>query len=386
MVRKFRKFVKFAVLSAVVATVGMLGFNCAETTEPGEDETTYKVTLKDVGSGSFACKYGTTKCGTEFAEGDTVEIDAGVSADEFLGWSFSTTVSFYGSYDEETLSTVFIMPGKNVTATANWDSDVTPPNNKYTVSIQGGAKVQYSVGTVVELDADDEDADGNPFVRWVVKDADTREEYVIEFEDEDGISPTNSFRMIPANIEVWAYYDAVEFFARVQFTWEAAQQGNISSIDASVEDVANWLEIYNGADYVEEDATEVPLYTGNPQVTDHIYSSTLGSTANKSKYWPSAEGMYTAVCTVEDEFGIMDIVANYEVAIIPDGDFNAFQFIEVGFDVAAAIADDGDDPWIEEWRDNPFAGPTLQKAKAKKLVKKIVKDKVTYYILHRAKK
>jgi hypothetical protein len=151
--------------------------------------------------------------------------------------------------------------------------------------------------------------------------------------------------------------------------------------------------------YVEEDATDIPLNEGSAEIPDNIYSSTLNNTNHKGVYLPIAEGSYTAVCTIldssfinladdrddNDEPNTVDIVANYTIAIEEVSPENALQFFEIAFDVRAFLDGDDDKGWFDEARDNPFTGPHLVKAQAKK-VKKIVKDNVTYYILHRAKK
>jgi len=176
--------------------------------------------------------------------------------------------------------------------------------------------------------------------------------------------------------------------AKVRFTWERNQTRNIQSIAASYKDVLYWYEtVYMAADYVEEDASDVPIskYSGSHEIPDNIYSSTLPQYAERYKgvYHKISAERYTAVCTVDDPgyYRTYDIVANYRIDASGTG---TTRYFEVAFDVGSFL--DGDDVgwlWGDYGSDPRNNDPLLQKTPAKRLVKKIEGDGVTFYVLSR---
>lgn len=280
-----------------------------------------------------------------------------------------------------------------------------PVENEYTVNIVGGTMEFegpppittgiFEAGDIVVITANDPAA-GKVFAYW------TTSPSVAPSEFNDVNAAYTTFRVPAFDVTITAVFEDDDWIgedgtAEVRFTWESAVQASISSISASYDDVKYWFEeVYSAADYVQEDATDIPMFDGSPLLPNNIYSSTVGSTVNKGKYFPIEEGFYTAVCTVEDEHGFADIVANYFI-MIDEGDVREDGidlFYEIAFDVNTFIDGEcgGDeDCWMWDVYDNPDDDPILQKAKkTKKITKKIVKkDKtieVTYYVLYRLKK
>jgi hypothetical protein len=172
----------------------------------------------------------------------------------------------------------------------------------------------------------------------------------------------------------------------VRFTWEAYQRNySILEIIAGYDDVKHWHDnIYMLPGYVDDDATDIPLYDGSYDIREKIYSSSRPQYATRYKgvYLSTSKGNYTAVCTVNDFYNTFDIVANYKIRV---GDAGTVRYYEVAFDVKSIIDGRDDRGWI--WGDyggNPRTyDPLLEKAPAKRLMKKIEKDDVTFYVFRR---
>jgi len=172
--------------------------------------------------------------------------------------------------------------------------------------------------------------------------------------------------------------------AHVRFTWETNMQPYIQYIAASYSDVDYWYkEIYYRPDYRDYDATSIPMYDGSMELPNNIYSKNLNINY-KNKYFPISKGKYTAVCVIEDEYGLIDIVANYIIAV-----YESYKYFDVGFDVRNIVNDDYDynweaDGWFYDVYNYSDTEPYLQKTPAKKgLVKTIETDNVTYYVFRR---
>jgi len=183
----------------------------------------------------------------------------------------------------------------------------------------------------------------------------------------------------------------VEGDTEVRYTWEGrytsgtSTRYHISSVAASYDDVARWKrDWYYQPSYSIDDATDIPIKDGSPDIPDNIYSETIKSTYFKGRYLPITLGKYTAVCTVEDQYGYFDIVANYNITANNDG---STKYFEIAFDVTKFVVTDKDsDAWRSIIYDNPNTGPSLEKAPVKRLVKKIEAGDVTYYVLRRPAK
>jgi hypothetical protein len=184
----------------------------------------------------------------------------------------------------------------------------------------------------------------------------------------------------------------------VRFTWEAAENSNITHISASVEDMEWWYsEIYADLGNSDADFTATPLKDGNPSVTGSIFE--FGSKSNyhpnKGRYWMTDAGSFTAVCGVEDNYGLAEIVANYKITV---DDINGEdQYFEIAFDVGTFLSDDGtdDNAWFIGKYDNPNDGPMLSKIGPKVGIKKVAQKQykksgatmdVTYYVIRRPNK
>jgi len=201
------------------------------------------------------------------------------------------------------------------------------------------------------------------------------------------------------------YYDGT---AQVRFTWENAALDEVYSIEvlASYNDVSAWLYEYDYGHYNQGvDNTAEPLYDGSRKLPTPFYHSDSRITyGNKSKYFGIDAGRYTAICTVEDQHGFFDIVANYTITInrktaSSDG---TDKWFEVAFDILGYIDETPtlDDYLYDEW---PVAldeynrsniAPMLTKSPVNKLVKKkSVKTEtedgsieIDYYVFRRAAK
>jgi hypothetical protein len=181
--------------------------------------------------------------------------------------------------------------------------------------------------------------------------------------------------------------------AYVRFTWEASENRFITHISASLEDMDWWYdEVY--ADLANQDAdfSDVPLYGGNPRVGS-LFNFGTSNHPNKGRYWRTSPGWFTAVCGVEDNFGLAEIVANYRITVNPgtsDGD-GADKFFEIAFDVGAFL--DGEDElgWFWDDFDNRntvemLRKPRLTKVGAKQIVQADGTMDVEYFVIRRPKR
>jgi hypothetical protein len=204
--------------------------------------------------------------------------------------------------------------------------------------------------------------------------------------------------MPASNVVITAVFETVVTYStEIKFTWEAAEQDAIWSIAASENDVAFWLENYFDAAFLV-DEEELPLFSGSPELPDNIYSKTIGSLEHKGKLYPIEEGLYTAVCSIEDdefEGAYWDIVANYIVMSPSDPllNYEGDLYYEIFFDVGGFFSGLTDEYWLFDVffdRDQPDY-LTKAQARAKKLIKIGTKKfpnggEATYYLLHRQKK
>jgi len=242
-----------------------------------------------------------------------------------------------------------------------------------------GAGTTYEEGDIVTVKAGTAPT-GKKFYEWTSSPT-------VTFNDPK--SSTASFTMPAKDVEVTAWFitDVLPLEPMVRYTWEQVQEPNIQSIAASKDDVYSWYEdVFLAGDYIEDDATDIPLFDGSPDIPNNIYSRTLHSengSPHKSVYFDISADHYTAVCTVDDPAfdNIADIVANYTIEI--EG---KKAFFEIAFDVGTFLAGEDDVGWIGDKYDNPDTVPRLEKTPAKKMVKKLQKGNVTYYVLHRARK
>jgi len=388
---KLLKYWKVLSLGAVVTAMGLFMASCVE--DPPEDETKYSVSIgtweivdmSEEGIDTLKGVTGTSGTG-KYAKGETVTIKAGTKPGYvFIGWTSDEESNVFG-VDEDgdpevntRKTATFVMPGKNVRITAwYYESDV----EGYTVTVIGGdADNEYNEeGDIVTISANI--SKDSLFVKWVT---DTS---VVKFINGTTIkSEVAKFRMPAEDVSVTAVFAPKPdmYQTAVRFTWYMVDEPNIESIIADKASVDSWkTNVFLDEDFVEEDASEVPTYSGIPGIPAEIFPT------YKSKYFAvplddKGKGFYTAVCTVYDpEYDDFTyIVANYEVT--PTGKQEENIFFEIGFDVGTYLADEGK-PWIKEDRDNPQTDPRLEKRKVKKLVKTFKNGNVTYYILHKAKK
>ncbi len=178
----------------------------------------------------------------------------------------------------------------------------------------------------------------------------------------------------------------------VRFTWAKNQERYITSIAASYKDVKNWYDTYYAdISYDIEDATDVPLNrgrSGSNDLPDNLFPArgNRGEDYYKGRYLPISSGTYTAVCTVEDQYGYADIVANYMIAVS-----GSYRYFEIAFDVKKILAGNDDpewegDGWFFDEYNRSGTVPWLEKTPAKKgLVKTIEGESVTYYVFRRPK-
>jgi len=277
--------------------------------------------------------------------------------------------------DDDGGSTTTTTKKYSVTLNAGERSGVYNSNLVETESFAKGETVTIFAGTKYK----------KLFDGWESDDVDVKDVYFTTFK-----MPAYDVT-ITAN---WADADTLN----VRFTWEKKVQspqdmsGVLLSIAASYEEVEDWYtNEFNGPTYNDVDATDYPYFVGNRDVKDTLYSCTIHGTATtphyKGKYQRTYEGNYTAVATVQDTAfdNIFDIVANYTLSLEESG---GKKFFEVGFDVLTLLA--GEDPselgWLGESYANANTAPLLTKTKAAKLLKKVQKDNVTYYVFKRAAK
>jgi len=329
----------------------------------------------------------------KFKEGDTVMVFAGYDEEtEFLNWTVTSGVVplFPNDFGLNSEVLVFVMPAKNVTLTANWTTvPVVPQTYPVTILYAGESSLGagfYREGETVTIIAGTKQ--GKSFDGWISDD--------VYFDDETSYITTFVMPDYPVTIYVnWA--DAVVGFgdAKVRFAWESAEQRFIQSIAANTEDVAYWYEeIFLSGYYNDLDATDYPYFSGNENVPVNLYSRTLHSETGspyKGKYFDTYEGGYTAVATVEDRYiydpyygpQLYDIVANYAIDVDGAG---GRAFFEIAFDVGVFLDGYDDIGWFDDSFYDDAAPPRLEKKKAAKLLKKLKKDGVTYYVFKRAAK
>jgi len=397
--QKLQSWWKVLAFGVVAAAFGLMTASCTPTEDDADE---YTVTLKGDLEDSFVALFSMgiddpedVDVKAKFKEGDTVIVFAGYDPNfekEFDRWTVPSGVvplfpAYYG-YDSEVF--VFVMPGKNVTLTANWSDGPVGPTG-FQVSLIAGelstGEGFYPVGSTVTIFAGTKY--GKVFAGWESDDVDV---------EDDPYYTTFVMPNYPVTITaLWA--DAGD--ANVRFTWEREWENKVDvdddgedvfvakilSIAANDEDVADWYDLFTSPDYIGEDATDYPYFVGNRDVPINVYSETLHSetgSPNKGKYFETYEGNYTAVCTGEDRFGIFDIVANYTLDVTGA---SGKEFFEIAFDVGTYIIDGVEgQAWFRDEFEDETDGPRLEKKKAAKLLKKVKKGNVTYYIFRRAAK
>jgi len=318
-----------------------------------------------------------------------------------LGMVLTALGLFLASYvetgDEVTTYTVTIRGGGNLNFSLLYPDGTTPTNT-------------FNTGDTVIIYAGDVPAGKTEFDRWTLNPANTKivtgfsvyDDAIVIIMPAANVTATASWTTGSTGDE---YYDGE---AQVRFTWPDAartDRGYDIVVSASYIDVQYWFdEVFNGDDYSQGyDNSDTPMYEGSPRLPNNLYKSSDPATyVNKSEYFDIDDGSYTAICSVTDEDGIFDIVANYTITVnrataTADGADNWF---EIAFDIIDYIDyygtpdGEGDTGWFgAEW-DDPNAPPMLEKAKPKKLAKKYTAKKVTkggsiditYYVFHRAKK
>jgi hypothetical protein len=160
--------------------------------------------------------------------------------------------------------------------------------------------------------------------------------------------------------------------AQVRFTWESRQRNSIVAIYASKDDVIKWRNNY----YKPSDATVKPNYSGSSDIPSNLFPNT---TNYNGRYFTIAQGNYTAVCTIEDQFGYIDIVANYEIAVVGE-----YKYFEVAFNVWDILnGADYKDAWDYDIYNSAYTTPMLSKSKVKPYVITSENGSVTYYVFRR---
>jgi hypothetical protein len=180
--------------------------------------------------------------------------------------------------------------------------------------------------------------------------------------------------------------------AYVRYTWALNQQPNLLSVSASTADVKWWVENVWLDGALPDEAfvgDKAPAAWGNPSAPDNLYSSTIGSSgsAYRGVYYPVDPKVYTAIASVIDPqySDTFDIIANYRIEVDEGTSSAAGEdwYFELGFDIAAALADVGD----YKFQYSPDKNrPYLFKSKLLKketIVKKGAKMDVVYYIVPR---
>ena len=330
---------------------------------------------------------------------------------EFIRWDVEPASAVYNFDDRYDSETRFTMPDDDVVITAVFDLKVP-----YTISTIGGTMTWwensdstdadpiytdiedgyalYRNDVVIILSADPPEGK-KEFDRWDVVPASAAGSFY------DRYNPNTTFRMPAADVVITAVFKDFEpGKAEVRFTWEATENEKITHISASVEDMEWWNEeIYADLENSDADFTDIPKYDGNPGVTAKIFEYGSDTHPNKGKYWKTADGDFTAVCGVEDVFGLAEIVANYTITVNPaaataDG---KDLYFEIAFDVGMFLSEPGMDSlaWFQEETEDPDQAPRLEKKKAYKIGVTRVATKqykkpgatvdVTYYVIRRPK-
>jgi len=357
---------------------------------------------------------GTPVVGNKVYKGDTIVITATVPEGKlFDGWIADVTL-----YDDGVTPTTFIMPGRDVTVVATFINEDGHPEG-YTAKIvngeiyfydeeedevyiteDGGIGIFYQHDILITVSA--EPQENQVFLRWDVTPAIYNTYFWVDEEtgEDDRYNPDGAAFFMPAsNVVITAVFGPppVDGQASVRFTWEQAESGNITHISASENDMQWWYdEVYMDEGNVDEDFTDVPLHQGSAMLPDGLLTpQNAENNPNKSTYFEIDAGTYTAVCGVEDEFGLAEIVANYTITIneataTTDG---ADKFFEIAFDVGTFLAGEDDLGWFGDEYDNPNTDPRLQKLIRKGKVKVVTKKfekagatmDVTFYVVRRVK-
>jgi hypothetical protein len=302
---------------------------------------------------------------------------------------------------------------------ASCEVEPVEETDTYTVKVVGGGKgysvanysTERTVSSFVEGDtvivfAGDTPADADGFGYWTIAPASVRK--VNEGELKSGEAFV-VFVMPGANVTVtanWEYDDFIDGKAQVRFSWQDSartSRGYDIVISASPTDVAYWYdEVYDAAGYVKEDATDVPLHDGNPKLPDSFYKSSEhnAKVGNKSKYFDTNGGKYTAICSVTDQFGIFDIVANYTITVdkATSSRDGKDKWFEIAFEIIDYIdyynTNEGGPEDKGVFTDEYSTGdtpPRLKKSGTRKPFKTYTSKKVTeggsievtYYVFHR---
>jgi hypothetical protein len=262
-------------------------------------------------------------------------------------------------------------------------------------NIPSGAELIYeNDDVIIELSATPEP--GERFAGWEVSPS----TYASRFTD--ATADTTEFTMPAANVTIIAVFEPipVDGVAEVRFTWEAAENEKITHVSASVEDMEWWYdEVYADLENSDADFTDEPFNFGNPGVTEKIFEYGSDDHPNKGKYWSTEAGEFTAVCGVEDEYGLAEIVANYTIRTNPatattDG---KDLYFEIAFDVGTFLSEPDMDEfaWFQDETEDPTKGPRLEKKKVYKVgITRVATRQykkpgatvdVTYYVIRRPK-
>jgi hypothetical protein len=244
---------------------------------------------------------------------------------------------------------------------------------------------------------------GAEFGGWVISPASVN--VVMDRINSTSGKPNLVFIMPSSNVTVTGtWVTSAQSLTHIRFSWPDSARTKLGYdivLSASYTDVENWKNVtYEDPEYSQGyDNTDDPWADGSDQLDDSFYVSSDPSTHfRKSKYFDIDPGKYTAICEVEDEHGFFDIVANYEITLVPGN--TAGTWFEVAFDIVDFVEYYNDpnwgdaDPWYDEKYDNPNTPPMLQKSKARKFLKKVSSKKVTdggsieitYYVFHRNKR
>jgi len=322
---------------------------------------------------------------------------AGTSLDDITN---GTNAWFYMPDNDVTVTAVFnngepdAYTISTIGGTMEWWKDPTgDPQGNETETLSNG-DLLYENDVVIILSADP--PAGKVFAQWNVSPASAVDRFY------DRYDPNTTFLMPAANVTITAVFedetvDFVDGLASVRFTWEATENERITHISASVEDLEWWYEeVYADLENSDADFTDLPLFDGNPGVTEKIFNFGGDSHPNKGKYWNTEAGVFTAVCGVEDEYGLAEIVANY--AIVVDSATSTANgqdlYWEIAFDVGTFLSEPGmdDEAWFQDVTLDPSDPPRLEKKIRRVGVKKIATKQlkkagatfdVTYYLIRR---
>jgi len=214
------------------------------------------------------------------------------------------------------------------------------------------------------------------------------------------------FVMPARNLTVRATYIADAF---VRFSWDRTYESNLLAIAADSADVADWYETVwydNDCDLAGNydngvcegiTITAEPDFGGNPAFVGSVYSSTLHNSTGspyRNVFLPAPATAYTAIASLQDNAGYMDIVANYSISGHSSSS-TATRWFEVVFLLEEVLNGEIDDVW-ERWSSStPMVDPEfLRKAggspkkgliatKTSKVVSNGATMDITYYLLRR---